>query len=108
MVDFFDLRYVIALVHRLFYQTVCPHLYETRQTGSCYYFSTGMTSYQSARGSCLSDPDSDLVIISDQEELDYLLERTSADGDAESRWIGRNIVVEICKRSVYQTDTKVE
>ena len=56
-----------------------------------------MTSYQGARGSCLSDPDSDLVIINDQEELDYLLERTSEDGDEESRWIGRNdfLVVEL-------------
>lgn len=47
-----------------------------------------MTSYESARGNCLNYPSGDLVIIDDQEELEYLLEMTSEDENEESMWIG--------------------
>ncbi|XP_071811335.1 uncharacterized protein [Apostichopus japonicus] len=63
---------------------VCPYLYEASPSGSCYYFSNGRTSYQGARGSCLSDPNGDLAIINNQEELDYLVERVVGG----PRWIG--------------------
>lgn len=72
----------------MFSSTVCPFLYQTRESGSCYYFSNGMTSYESARGFCLNYPEGDLVIIDDQGELEYLLEMTSEDENEESRWIG--------------------
>ncbi|XP_072182333.1 scavenger receptor cysteine-rich domain-containing protein DMBT1-like [Diadema setosum] len=70
--------------------TTCPVNYEEGPTGHCYRFR--LLDYGSwwstGRRTCDNEADSDLVIINDQVEIDYLRQRTTELNSNMTWWIG--------------------
>ncbi|XP_071500574.1 uncharacterized protein [Diadema antillarum] len=70
----------------------CPANYELGPNGHCYWFyeSTYGDMWHYARRDCVQDTDSDLLNIDDEEELEYILTRTSTMNTSSTRdwWIG--------------------
>ena len=72
----------------------CPENYEEGPNGHCYWFGYGYEYgyvWYYGRLYCMDEPDSDLVIIDDEEELAFLQNRI-AEINETSRdwWIGKN------------------
>nr|XP_054765191.1 CD209 antigen-like protein D [Lytechinus pictus] len=69
----------------------CPANYEEGPNGHCYWFSVTPYGYMWywGRQDCAEETDSDLVIVSDEEELDFLRSRVAElSGDDRDWWIG--------------------
>ncbi|XP_041474924.1 uncharacterized protein LOC121423607 [Lytechinus variegatus] len=67
----------------------CPDDYSLAPNGRCYRFVEGSPSFwHYTRETCMTRKDSDLVIINDQEELDYIMQQINATGDTNNWWIG--------------------
>ena len=81
----------------VFKNTECPSGFEASPSGGCYRFNTGARIFDVARRSCQGYPDGDLVVIDDQDELDYLMGR-SADLNNGTWWIGMCIYI---KNKIY-------
>ena len=93
--DPFDIRYPKLSSHALLYAAVCPTNYEAGPTGNCYRFRIlDLGSWWSTgRRTCDNEADSDLVIIDNQVELDFLMSRTSVINPNMTWWIGKDIKV---------------
>ena len=76
--------------------TGCPDGYESSPGGGCYYFFSEGRTYDVARRNCLGDPEGDLVIVDDQDELNYLMTTMSNLNNNESWWIGEKVHFQIC------------
>ena len=71
----------------------CPTNYEEGPNGHCYWFSYGYDygyMWHWGRQDCMAQPDSDLVIIDDEEELAFLMNRTAEINETRDWWIGSN------------------
>lgn len=68
----------------------CPADYEEGPNGHCYWFAVTTYGYMWywGRQDCSEEPDSDLVIINDEEELDFLRNRTAELAEDRDWWIG--------------------
>nr|XP_054765190.1 uncharacterized protein LOC129271967 [Lytechinus pictus] len=67
----------------------CPDDYSLAPNGRCYRFVEGSPSFwHYTRETCWMRKDSDLAIINDQEELDYIMQQINATGDTNNWWIG--------------------
>eukprot|EP00057_Strongylocentrotus_purpuratus_P013986 XP_011668460.1 PREDICTED: uncharacterized protein LOC577309 [Strongylocentrotus purpuratus] len=68
----------------------CPADYEEGPNGHCYWFAVTTYGYMWhwGRQDCSEEPDSDLVIINDEEELDFLRNRTAELSVDRDWWIG--------------------
>ena len=69
----------------------CPSNYEEGPNGHCYWFrysyDRGYWWYW-ARQDCMSEPDSDLLIINDDVELAFIRERITEINETKDWWIG--------------------
>ena len=67
---------------------LCPDGFEQGPNDGCYYFSRGDTYWLSARGGCQSVTDTDLLILDNEEEVNYIQNRTAEIDPAAKWWIG--------------------
>ncbi|XP_070564554.1 cubilin-like [Ptychodera flava] len=68
----------------------CPEGYEPGYNFGCYKFIGNHTEWKDARDECQKTADSDLVIIEDEDELAYLVDRVGSD----LQWIGYSDIAE--------------
>ncbi|XP_072041404.1 uncharacterized protein [Amphiura filiformis] len=67
---------------------LCPDGFERGPNDRCYYFSRGSTYWLSARGGCQSVTDTDLLILDNEEEAEYIRNRTAQIDPDAKWWIG--------------------
>ena len=70
----------------------CPATYEAGPNGHCYWFSYSYSygnMWHWGRQDCMAQPDSDLVIIDDEEELAFLQNRITEINETRDWWIGK-------------------
>ena len=78
---------LISLLHA----DPCPSRYEEGPNGHCYWFSYSYSygnMWHWGRQDCMAQPDSDLVIIDDEEELAFLQNRITEISETKDWWIG--------------------
>ena len=76
------------------YVVPCPSGYEEGPNDHCYWFSYSYSygnMWHWGRQDCMAQPDSDLVIIDDEEELAFLQNRITEINETKDWWIGRNV-----------------
>lgn len=68
----------------------CPDDYTLAPNGRCYLFvqSSLGSFWHYSRETCWAQKDSDLAIINDQEELDFIVQQIAAIGDSKNWWLG--------------------
>ncbi|XP_071799733.1 uncharacterized protein [Asterias amurensis] len=57
---------------------VCPEGYEVGYDGGCYLFETNAVAWSIARNNCTDTPDSDLLVINNSDELEYIKHRITS------------------------------
>ena len=78
----------MLMLYFLILTVLCPDGFERGPNDRCYYFSRGSTYWLSARGGCQSVTDTDLLILDNEEEAEYIRNRTAQIDPDAKWWIG--------------------